>query len=591
MIYTFYSYKGGVGRSMALANIAEWFYRQGLRVVMIDWDVEAPGLENFFYGSEEELEEVRSQLGLVDILTSYKKRHFPRLPVPETNMDKAPTVEGMATLLMDYLPPISRTLYPIRERSDALDGTAGALFLLPAGWRSGDRFATYAEAVQNFGWSEMYSLYEGEAYFEWLRAQLLANDIADVVLIDSRTGVTEVGGICSRQLADVVVAFCVPNIQNLRGIETMVRSFKRPELLQARRGRPLEIVVVPTRVDASDPDLAVDFEEKFRKAAFNKYLPEPLKQSGVAFWDLHLPYVAKYASSEMLATTDGDGEEDDLAAAYRNLAINLARLAPEDSRMRTVLAADIERIDQQPSPNEVMSLLDPSAVAAGEAATNQNISATVANVHYPSITKELRWHKPFMAPPVPSPFVRHAELEKVVDQLIIRRYDEPGPPIVGLHGVPGSGKTVLAAKVCRDQRVEKAFPGGVLWVTLGAKNPSNLSQQVEEVIAALTGRRLGVGNVQVATALLTEMLGERAALLVIDDVWDAADLKPFLQGGPHCARLITTRYSTTLPPSCVPITIGPMEPQEAVELLSADLPSGQENELWHMAVNLGTEAL
>ncbi|HYE71696.1 MAG TPA: P-loop NTPase, partial [Blastocatellia bacterium] len=46
MIYTFYSYKGGVGRSMALANVAEWLYRQGLRVVIIDWDLEAPGLES-----------------------------------------------------------------------------------------------------------------------------------------------------------------------------------------------------------------------------------------------------------------------------------------------------------------------------------------------------------------------------------------------------------------------------------------------------------------------------------------------------------------------------------------------------------------
>ena len=42
MIYTFYSYKGGAGRSMALANVARWFYLQGLRVVMIDWDLEAP---------------------------------------------------------------------------------------------------------------------------------------------------------------------------------------------------------------------------------------------------------------------------------------------------------------------------------------------------------------------------------------------------------------------------------------------------------------------------------------------------------------------------------------------------------------------
>jgi MinD-like ATPase involved in chromosome partitioning or flagellar assembly len=48
MIYTFYSYKGGVGRSMALANIAERFHEKGLRVIIVDWDLEAPGLETFF---------------------------------------------------------------------------------------------------------------------------------------------------------------------------------------------------------------------------------------------------------------------------------------------------------------------------------------------------------------------------------------------------------------------------------------------------------------------------------------------------------------------------------------------------------------
>ena len=40
MIFTFYSYKGGAGRSMALANVAQWFYQQGLRVVIIDWNME-----------------------------------------------------------------------------------------------------------------------------------------------------------------------------------------------------------------------------------------------------------------------------------------------------------------------------------------------------------------------------------------------------------------------------------------------------------------------------------------------------------------------------------------------------------------------
>ena len=47
-IITFYSYKGGVGRSMALANVATLLSKWGKRVLMIDWDLEAPGLENFF---------------------------------------------------------------------------------------------------------------------------------------------------------------------------------------------------------------------------------------------------------------------------------------------------------------------------------------------------------------------------------------------------------------------------------------------------------------------------------------------------------------------------------------------------------------
>ena len=48
MIATFYSFKGGVGRSMALANVASLLCERGLRTVMLDFDLEAPGLERFF---------------------------------------------------------------------------------------------------------------------------------------------------------------------------------------------------------------------------------------------------------------------------------------------------------------------------------------------------------------------------------------------------------------------------------------------------------------------------------------------------------------------------------------------------------------
>src|SRR5215472_16132980 len=47
-IVTFYSYKGGVGRSMALANIAILLAQRGLKVLVVDFDLEAPGLERYF---------------------------------------------------------------------------------------------------------------------------------------------------------------------------------------------------------------------------------------------------------------------------------------------------------------------------------------------------------------------------------------------------------------------------------------------------------------------------------------------------------------------------------------------------------------
>lgn len=47
-IVTFYSYKGGVGRTLALANIGVLLAKHGKRVLLMDWDLEAPGLERYF---------------------------------------------------------------------------------------------------------------------------------------------------------------------------------------------------------------------------------------------------------------------------------------------------------------------------------------------------------------------------------------------------------------------------------------------------------------------------------------------------------------------------------------------------------------
>ncbi len=173
MIYTFYSYKGGVGRTMALANIAELFHQSGLKVLMVDWDLEAPGLERFFPSVD--LQQTLDQPGIMDMLLHYKEQM-----AQEPDEDTPPELESPGAYIIN--------IYP--DQPDP--GHEGELYLLTAGRRSQSHFPDYAQAVMAFDWQDFYDSWKGEFYFDWLREQF--EDIADVILIDSRTGVTEMGG-------------------------------------------------------------------------------------------------------------------------------------------------------------------------------------------------------------------------------------------------------------------------------------------------------------------------------------------------------------------------------------------------------------
>jgi len=68
-VYTFYSFKGGVGRSMALANAAALLAKWGYSVLVVDWDLEAPGIERFFTHDNPEIQESRAtKPGIVDLV-------------------------------------------------------------------------------------------------------------------------------------------------------------------------------------------------------------------------------------------------------------------------------------------------------------------------------------------------------------------------------------------------------------------------------------------------------------------------------------------------------------------------------------------
>lgn len=74
-VITFYSYKGGTGRSMALANTAWILASAGNRVLTIDWDLEAPGLHRYFHPflADKELSGQESQ-GVIDMVLDFAAR-------------------------------------------------------------------------------------------------------------------------------------------------------------------------------------------------------------------------------------------------------------------------------------------------------------------------------------------------------------------------------------------------------------------------------------------------------------------------------------------------------------------------------------
>ena len=185
-VVTFYSFKGGVGRSMALVNVAVDLVQRGRRVLMVDFDLEAPGLDTFNFPHAEP-----GTPGLADYVTAY------------LTTGRAPGVD-------DYISKLHETN----------DGN-GCLWLMPSGSPDG-----YARQFASIDWNDLYERRDGYLMFEDMKAQWATSIDPHYVLIDSRTGHTDVGGICTRHLPDAVVVLFFPNAQNLRGLRHVVSNIR-----------------------------------------------------------------------------------------------------------------------------------------------------------------------------------------------------------------------------------------------------------------------------------------------------------------------------------------------------------------------------
>ncbi|MET0657409.1 MAG: TIR domain-containing protein [Steroidobacteraceae bacterium] len=326
MIFTFYSYKGGVGRSMAMASVANLLAQQGLRVLAMDFDLEAPGIERYFFEGER-CRSVRTHPGFMDLIRAYR----------EALSSQAAFDAGEFQHWRNF------RLTAINVASTR----GGSVDLMTAGKREPDAAnRDYALAVRTFDWNDFFYHWKGDLFFDWLRRQLTNSQTGyDVVLVDTRTGVTEMGGVCAYQLADAAVLLCAPNYQNLDGTVDVVQDFRSESVRALRRGRPLEILALPARLEASHPGRA-GFLQLFKQRLGVDGLPAVLARAGLDYEKLALPYLPQFAVAEQLV---GDAQQQKgglvpVADAFERLADALTLLAQPDTPLGRLQGEALERL-------------------------------------------------------------------------------------------------------------------------------------------------------------------------------------------------------------------------------------------------------
>jgi len=318
MIVTFYSYKGGVGRSMALVNVGEILADIGYDVVLCDFDLEAPGLEQYATDAREDVASLRAQRGVVDLLEEYKDL----LADPE-----GPGAEpaGPASDFKDFsgLPLRRPSSYATVVRSQN-PNRLGRLRFLGAGARDEERATCYSESVRGFDWPDFYDRWAGAAYLDFFREDLTTGQ--SIVLVDSRTGVTEHGGVCTHHLADVVILVSAPNTLNIEGTRWMANLLATADLATLRQGRPLQVLPVAGRVETSAEVEELDAFRKRFLAEFAATVP-PAAGNGRAFVeDTEIPYIPYFAFTEKVVARETNTTHRELLSAYRSLTQSIVNV-------------------------------------------------------------------------------------------------------------------------------------------------------------------------------------------------------------------------------------------------------------------------
>ena len=89
--------------------------------------------------------------------------------------------------------------------------------------------------------------------------------------------------------------------------------------------------------------------------------------------------------------------------------------------------------------------------------------------------------------------------------------------------------------------VKRAFPDGIVWITAGKERKRDVIEEMRELAKALGDDLSGYDTAVACEHQYRTTIANKAALIVVDDVWSKADIEPLLAESPRSRFLFTTR--------------------------------------------------
>ncbi|WP_189687244.1 ParA family protein [Pseudorhodoferax aquiterrae] len=226
----FFGLKGGVGRSTALCMVAWGLARQGKRVLLVDFDLESPGLSGLILPTERVAE-----YGVMDWLV-------------EDAVGQGDTVlQGMVSAS------------PLGETTQGAVRVAAAM-----GSQESDYLAKLARA-----YADVPSAHGPQRLGERLRRMVEALEVReqpDVVLIDSRAGLHDLAAAAITGLADTTLLFATDSAQTWQGYRQLFGHWQK-RLKVVRKVRE-SLAIVRALTPKSDREGGV---KRFQRKAYELF--------------------------------------------------------------------------------------------------------------------------------------------------------------------------------------------------------------------------------------------------------------------------------------------------------------------------------